>query len=149
MCLFLDAFFRVANDVFNVGGIVTALIYLQFVSLQGFLTFLLARIARLLLLGPFLRNFAGSVFGCPVRFLLLLLFLSDCFKLFAVEHWGHPDLLEHSAQYPVVHLLRDEVRQKPPHIIEILSSFPHLAIQYAQVERVQLVTLQVILAGLH
>ena len=79
MCLFLGALFGVADDVFYVRGIVTALVYLRFVSLQGFLTFLLAGIAGLLLLGPFLRNFATGVFRSSVYFLLLLLFLSDCF----------------------------------------------------------------------
>ena len=60
----------------------------------------------------------------------------------------HPDALQHTAQDPIIHFLRDEAGQETSHVVEILRAFAHLAVEDAEVEGVQLPTAQVHLAGL-
>ena len=81
--------------------------------------------------------------------MFLFLFLSYHFQGFAVLPWRNPDLLQHSAQDPIVHLLRNEVCQEASHVVKVLGTLTNFAVEDAQVEGIQLVAFQVVLAGLH
>ena len=64
-----------------------------------------------------------------------------------MEHRRNPYFFQNPTQDPVVHFLRNQIGQKTPHVIKILRSFTHLTVEYAQVESIELVAFQVVLAA--